>query len=141
MDDDASGIAATLSLARYLWGFRGTLPHTVRFCFFNAEEQGLVGSRAYAAMLKAADAPIRAVVCSDMIGYNSDAQRLFEVHARVHDAAVRDISVPLADTIASWAGSLGALAPAQIYRGTDGGSGSIAMFSMVRSIAATMHIP
>ncbi len=124
VDDDASGIAATLSLARYLWGFRGTLPHTVRFCFFNAEEHGLVGSRAYAAMLKAADAPIRAVVCSDMIGYNSDAQRLFEVHAGYTNAAVRDISVPLADTIASWAGSLGALAPAQIYRGTNGGSGS-----------------
>jgi hypothetical protein len=40
------------------------------------------------------------------------------------NTAVRDISVPLADTIASWAGTLGALAPAQIYRGTNGGSGS-----------------
>ena len=124
MDDDGSGIAATLSLARYLWGFRGTLPHTVRFCFFNAEEHGLVGSRAYATMLKANGAPVRGVVCSDMIGYNSDAARLFEVHAGYTDSAVRDISQPLADTIAAWAASLGSLPAAQIYRGTNGGIGS-----------------
>jgi Peptidase family M28 len=123
-DDDATGIASTLALARYLWGFRGRLPHTVRFCFFNTEEQGLVGSKAYAAMLKAAGAPIKAVVCADMIGYNSDAERIFEVHAGFTDAAVRDLSVPIADKIASWAACLGALAPAQIYKGTSSASGA-----------------
>ncbi|GAJ06960.1 unnamed protein product, partial [marine sediment metagenome] len=35
-DDDASGIAAALAIARYLSSFRGKLTHTVRFCFFNA---------------------------------------------------------------------------------------------------------
>jgi hypothetical protein len=123
-DDDATGIASTLAIARYLWAFRGKLPHTVRFCFFNAEEQGLVGSKAYAAMLKAAGAPVKAVVCADMIGYNSDAQRIFEVHAGFTDPAVRDLSVPIADKIAAWGASLGALAPAQIYKGTIGSSGT-----------------
>lgn len=117
-DDDASGIAATLATARYMWQFRNTMPHTVRFCFFNAEEHGRVGSRAYAAHLKAADAPVRAVVCADMIGYNSDANRIFEIHAGYTDAAVRDASVPIATAVASWAATLGALAPAQIYSGT-----------------------
>lgn len=123
-DDDASGIAATLAMARYMWQFRNTLPHTVRFCFFNAEEQGMVGSRAYAQYLKAAGAPIRAVVCADMIGYNSDANRIFEIHAGYTDGAVRDASVPIANTIAAWAATLGGLAPAQIYSGTNSGPGS-----------------
>jgi Zn-dependent M28 family amino/carboxypeptidase len=84
----------------------------------------LVGSRAYAQHLKAAGAPIRAVVCSDMIGYNSDPNRIFEIHAGSTDAAVRDASVPVANTIASWAATLGGLAPAQIYSGTSSGPGS-----------------
>jgi hypothetical protein len=123
-DDDATGIAATLAIARYLWNFRGQLIHTVRFCFFNAEEQGLVGSKAYAATLKAAGAPIKAVVCADMIGYNSDAQRIFEVHAGYTDVAIRDQNLPIADTIAAWAACLGALAPAQIYKGTSNAGGA-----------------
>lgn len=123
-DDDASGIAAILAIARYLSGFRGRLAHTVRFCFFNAEESGLVGSKAYAAMLKASSAPIKAVVCMDMIGYNSDAARIFEIHGGYTDPAVRDISVPIADSIAAWASCLGALAPAQIYKGTSSASGA-----------------
>ena len=104
-DDDGSGIAGTLALARWMWGMRGTLRRTVRFCFFNGEEQGLIGSKAYASGLKAMGAPIRAVVCMDMIGFNSDANRLFEVHAGYTDPTVRDASVPIANTVASWAAS------------------------------------
>ncbi len=117
-DDDGSGIAATLAIAREFWAYRGRLRHTVRFCFFNAEESGLIGSKAYASALKAADAPIKAVVCCDMIGYNSDAQRVFEVHAGFTDPAVRDASMPIAEVVAASAASLGALPPAQVYRGT-----------------------
>jgi Zn-dependent M28 family amino/carboxypeptidase len=124
MDDDASGIAATLAVARHLMTLGKSLPHTVRFCFFNAEEQGLVGSLAYASMLKASGVPIKAVVCADMIGFNSDTRRLFEIHAGYTDPAVRDSSVPIADRIATWAASLGALAPAQLYKGTNPGSGA-----------------
>lgn len=123
-DDDASGLTATLAIARHLKGLRRRLRHTVRFCFFNAEEQGLVGSQAYAAMLKAANAPVKATVCMDMIGYNSDPARIFEVHAGYTDPAVRDISVPVADCVAAHAASLGALAPAQIYKGTNGSNGA-----------------
>ena len=38
--------------------YRGKLTHTVRFCFFNAEESGLIGSKAYASLMKAQSAPI-----------------------------------------------------------------------------------
>jgi hypothetical protein len=55
----------------------------------------------------------------DMIGYNSDVNRIFEVHAGYTDPAIRDASVPIADTIASWAATLGQLEPTQIYRGTS----------------------
>jgi Zn-dependent M28 family amino/carboxypeptidase len=70
----------------------GHLTHTVRFCFFNAEEQGLVGSKAYAAKLKMTDAPMKAAICMDMIGYNSNANRIFEIHAGYTDATIQDIA-------------------------------------------------
>jgi hypothetical protein len=123
-DDDASGIAAVLAAARGLWKQRGKLKHTIRFCFFNAEESGLVGSQAYAAALKAWSAPVRAVVCVDMIGFNTDANRVFEIHAGATDPAVRDASVPIAQSVSYWAAALGALGAAQIYQGTNAGGGS-----------------
>ncbi|NVO58205.1 M20/M25/M40 family metallo-hydrolase [Rhodobacteraceae bacterium B1Z28] len=118
-DDNGSGVAALLSLARYFRSLAGQLTHTVRFCFFNAEESGLIGSKAYAAELKSHGAPIKGVVCADMIGFNSDASRLFEVHAGYTDPAVRDLSIPLADKLAAAAAEYGVLAPAQIYKGTS----------------------
>ncbi len=118
-DDNGSGVAAVLSLARHFRSLAGHLTHTVRFCFFNAEESGLIGSKAYAAALKAQNAPIKGVVCADMIGFNSDANRLFEVHAGYTDPAIRDLSLPLADKLANAAAEYGALPPAQIYKGTS----------------------
>lgn len=123
-DDNASGMAAVLATARWLARHRGTLRHTVRMVFFNAEEAGLVGSKAYAAFLKGAGAPLLAAVCPDMIGWNSDAAPIFELHAGWGDPAVRDRSVPVAQRIAARAAAGGKLAPAQIYRGTNGGGGS-----------------
>jgi hypothetical protein len=124
-DDDGSGLVATLSMARWFRDYyRRTLTHTVRFCFFNAEESGLIGSKAYASLLKAQNAPVRAVICTDMIGYNTDANRIFEIHAGYTDAAIRDLSVPIADRVAAWGASLGQLAPAQIYQGTNPSGGA-----------------
>lgn len=118
-DDNASGLAGVLSLARYFRTLAGRLTHTVRFCFFNAEESGLVGSKAYASHLKALGAPVRGVICMDMIGYNSDLNQFFEIHAGYTDPAIRDLSLLLADLVAQAAADYGRLAPAQIYRGTS----------------------
>lgn len=116
-DDDGSGVAALLAIAGHL---RASVQphHTVRFGFFNAEESGLVGSRAYAASLKAAGAPVTAVVCADMIGYNSDEDRTWEVHAGFTNAQVRDLSVPLARMVTDAAAQLGELPGPQLYTGT-----------------------
>jgi hypothetical protein len=123
-DDDASGMAALLAIARHLRSLPTPPFHTVRLCFFNAEESGLVGSRAYAASLKAAGAPVVGVVCCDMIAFNSDRVSTFEIHAGFTDPAVRDLGLPLAQLVADAARSLGELAPAQLYSGTRATGGS-----------------
>jgi hypothetical protein len=117
-DDDGSGMAAVLSIAKYLSQFRGQLSHTIRFCFFNAEEVGLIGSNTYASVLKEKGTSINSVICMDMIGYNSDNNRIFEIHAGYPDSHIRDMSLPVANQIAIWAHTLRKLAPAQIYKGT-----------------------
>src|SRR5262249_16178983 len=52
-----------------------------RFVLFNAEEQGLIGSQAYARLSKSRGEPIVAVWQMDMIGYNKLEPRTWEVHA------------------------------------------------------------
>lgn len=98
--------------------------HTVRICFFNAEEVGLVGSKAYAAHLKSLNAPVKGVICADMLGYNSDENRIFEIHAGYTDPDVRDNNLPIAEPIERWASLLGTLEPAQIYKGTSASAGA-----------------
>lgn len=123
-DDDASGLAATLAAARYMKRFEGQLRHTVRFCFFNAEEVGIAGSEAYAAAMQACGAPIRAVVCIDMVGWDSDAQAYFEIHAGHGMAAIRDASVLVANRIRDWGNAATGLDGAQVYSGLIGSEGA-----------------
>jgi len=79
-DDDGSGLAAVLAIANVV----ASLPqsfHTLRLVLFNAEEHGLVGSKAYARDQAASTAPIVAVFQMDMIGHNEVAPPTFQVHA------------------------------------------------------------
>ena len=117
-DDDGSGMVALLAIARHLRTLDAPPHNTVRFGFFNAEESGLVGSRAYAASLKAARAPVIAAVCADMIGYNSDATLAWEVHAGFTDPRIRDLSVPVAQVVADAGAQLGELPATQLVTGT-----------------------
>jgi bacterial leucyl aminopeptidase len=82
-DDDASGVAGVLAIAEAIVSLATLqLPErTVRFVLFNAEEHGLVGSKAYARDQAAKAAPIVAVLQMDMIGYNVEAPRSWELHA------------------------------------------------------------
>jgi hypothetical protein len=81
-DDDASGVAAVLGLAEVIKELNSLNPskRTIRFVLFNAEEHGLVGSQVYARTQAAIAAPIVGVYQMDMIGYNVEAPRSFEVH-------------------------------------------------------------
>lgn len=69
-DDNASGVAATLEIARLL-----ALPsfeHTVLIGCWDEEEDGLVGSEAYVAAAQAAKDEILVNYNFDMIGFRSD---------------------------------------------------------------------
>lgn len=82
-DDDASGLAAVLLIASCFAELARTEKpaRTIRFVLFNAEEQGLIGSQAYAKRSKSRGEAIAAVWQMDMIGYNKQAPRAWEVHA------------------------------------------------------------
>jgi len=79
-DDNGSGSVAVMMAARLLASRH--LAHTVRFVLFTGEEQGLLGSAAYAADCKERDENIQGVINLDMIGYNSDANRAIDLYAR-----------------------------------------------------------
>jgi hypothetical protein len=118
-DDDASGVAAVLAIARRFatLAAAGTPARTVRFVLFNAEEQGLVGSQAYARRVKARGEAVAAVWQMDMIGYNRLPPRTWEVHAGFEPApAVESGSRRLADLIKGIAMEVSPnLPPAQVY--------------------------
>lgn len=76
-DDNATGVAALLEAARVFRQYR--FERTLRLIFFTGEEQYEVGSRSYLA-----DHPstgIVGVINLDMIGYDADNDRCFEIHA------------------------------------------------------------
>jgi hypothetical protein len=66
-DDNASGVAAMLEIARLVAAL--PLDATVRFVAFSGEEQGLLGSTVYAQSLHDAGENVRLVVNLDMIGF------------------------------------------------------------------------
>jgi hypothetical protein len=78
-DDNASGSAAVLTAARLLsrFSFRCTL----RYVLFTGEEQGLLGSQAYAAQRWNMGEHISGVINLDMIGFNSDNEPTFDLYA------------------------------------------------------------
>jgi hypothetical protein len=91
-DDNGSGTAAVLEIARVLAGQR--FDFTIRFICFSAEEWGLYGSGHYAAEARARGEKILAVINMDMVGYpdpytdrmdvvvNGGSQWLFDRYTR-----------------------------------------------------------
>lgn len=64
-DDNASGVAVVLEIARLL-GSRPT-PRTLQLAFFDREELGLLGSRAFVAKAKLEN--LQGVIVMDMVGF------------------------------------------------------------------------
>jgi extracellular elastinolytic metalloproteinase len=119
-DDDASGVAGVFAAAKALKRLTETAGpprRTIRFALFNAEEHGLVGSRAYASEQRAIAAPIVAVYQMDMIGYDRVSPPRFEVHVGYGPRQeVQDRSQALAQLIALVAPQVSAeLPPPEIY--------------------------
>jgi hypothetical protein len=72
-DDDASGTAAVLEIARVLASSGYHPSATIRFIGFAAEEAGLVGSSHYAKEARSDERNIVFMLNFDMIGYTSNA--------------------------------------------------------------------
>jgi len=107
-DDNASGTSALLALAAH---FKSRPPrHTMLFVFFDAEELGLVGARAFVAAPPVALDRIGANVNMDMVS-RSDKEELWAAGAG-HYPQLR----PLLDSIA-------AEAPVKLLLGHDYGAG------------------
>ena len=68
-DDDASGTAGVLEIARILGS--QDFDYTIRFCAFSGEELGLLGSEAYAAHLDQINANVIGMVQLDMTAYRA----------------------------------------------------------------------
>lgn len=69
-DDNGSGAAGVLALARFMKGLKGRA--TVRFVVVNGEEQGLLGSKAYVNALTPKElASLRGVLTMDMIAFDA----------------------------------------------------------------------
>jgi hypothetical protein len=85
-DDNASGISAMLAIADIL--SRQRLRDTVRFVAFTGEEQGMWGSKSYAPSLRAAGAQIMGYIDLDMIGYDSNDDRVIELHSGTRQGSI-----------------------------------------------------
>jgi len=77
-DDNASGVAGLLALAKAFAGKR--LPTTIQFVAFALEESPVyrshnMGSHHYAQSLSAARVPVKGMICLEMIGYFNDRPR------------------------------------------------------------------
>jgi chitodextrinase len=79
-DDNASGTTAVMIAADILSQFQWDC--TVRFVAFTGEEQGLLGSKAYALRSYNLGENIAGVLNLDMIAYNSDTYPIVDLHAR-----------------------------------------------------------
>ena len=126
-DDDASGIAAVLAAAQAIKKMSDLKKpkRSIRFVFFNAEEHGLVGSKAYARKQAMLGTPIVAVYQMDMIGYNQALPRSWEIHAGYRASSeVEGRSVLLAERIKRLQGQVSAtLEIPQIYTDPDPAAG------------------
>ncbi|MBO9393383.1 MAG: M20/M25/M40 family metallo-hydrolase [Caldilinea sp.] len=77
-DDNATGTAATLVIARLLATYQPSL--TVRFIHFTGEEQGQWGSKVYAGALRRAGEQVIGFINLDMIGWDGNRDRVVEIH-------------------------------------------------------------
>ncbi len=75
-DDNASGTAAVLEAARVLRNF--AFDYTIRFITFGGEEQGLLGSAAYATAHQGDS--IHAIINCDMLMWDANGDRKMTIH-------------------------------------------------------------
>jgi hypothetical protein len=80
IDDNGSGTCAVLEAARVMKDFN--FEYSIRYICFSAEEQGLIGSNAYAQQARNQGDSILAVLNFDMIGYSDVNPEDLEVYGK-----------------------------------------------------------
>lgn len=101
-DDNASGVAVVLEVSRVL--AQAETEDAVRFVLFSGEEQGLLGSIAYASKLAAGRDDIRFVINLDMVGLPQQGGTLVVERDMGNDVRANDRpSQALADDVAALA--------------------------------------
>ncbi len=78
-DDNGSGTAAVIEAARVLKDY--SFDYSIKFMLFAGEEQGLVGSRAYANEAQSRGDQIMGVINLDMIAYDGNNDSVIEIHS------------------------------------------------------------
>ncbi len=98
-DDNASGTAAVIELARVLSQYN--FQYTIKFIGFDEEEQGLIGSAYYATQAKARNDSILAVINLDMIAWDSNNDNNIDIHSK-SVANTPQIAADFVDNIATY---------------------------------------
>lgn len=89
-DDNATGMAATLEMARILAQYE--LDHPVRFVFVNAEEVGILGATAWAKQANRENVPIEGVFNIDSVG-SARQGRLLIFNSDERSAWMQDLMI------------------------------------------------
>ena len=79
-DDNATGTAAVLETARILSGY--CTENTIIYALWDEEEEGLIGSKNYAADARLKNKNILGVINLDMIGYDKDKNNNIPIHTK-----------------------------------------------------------
>lgn len=98
-NDNATGIAVILEVARLLVDV--PLRHTIQFACFSGEEQGYLGSKAYAAKISSDDLKLRFLLNLDQIGFPAPNKAIVIEHdsgntTTANDAGSRELAEMLA---------------------------------------------
>jgi len=96
-DDNASGTAAVMVAADIFSRYQ--FDYTIRFVTFSGEEQGMLGSAAYAARARALGENIVGVINLDMIGYDAEGGPEIDLHAGT-DAGSLALASTFSETVA-----------------------------------------
>ncbi len=79
-DDNASGSAAVIEASRVFSGY--TFPFTIIFALWDEEEQGLIGSNAYASLAASNNDTILGYINMDMLGWDGNNDSIADLHVR-----------------------------------------------------------
>jgi leucyl aminopeptidase len=96
-DDDGTGSANNLELARVLLSTKTQFKHPIYILWYSAEEWGLIGSQNVVRDFKAKHIPVKAVMQIDMSGYNSENNDVYIVKDYT-DQSLNDFTAELVRT-------------------------------------------